>query len=108
LLGAFVAGFLVSIAGLNIIVALLGAMAFCMLTGMLVGKSAYRPLRASLPRLSPLISRLGVSIFFVYINGAIASPNARRYPEVIPSHSISFGSIEMSSLQIIILVLSPL
>ncbi len=106
MLGAFVGWFLVSVAGVNIVVALLGAMAFCMLTGMLVERVAYRPLRGKSSRLSPLISAIGVSIFLSTLMVLIASPNARRYPEVIPSHTVSLGSLELSSLQIIILLLS--
>jgi branched-chain amino acid transport system permease protein len=43
--GAFAGLFLVTLFDVNIFVALLGAMAFCMVLGMLVERVAYRPLR---------------------------------------------------------------
>jgi branched-chain amino acid transport system permease protein len=63
MIGAFVGLFLVVNTGLNIGVALLGAMAFCMVLGMLVELIAYRPLRGRASRLSGIISAIGVSIY---------------------------------------------
>ena len=56
--GAFVGLFLVLTFEVNIFIAILGAMIFCMLLGMLIEKVAYRPLRGS-SRLSALISAIG-------------------------------------------------
>ncbi len=61
--GAFAGLFLVAWFDINIFWALLGAMAFCMLLGVLVERIAYRPLRGKSSRLSALISAIGVSIF---------------------------------------------
>lgn len=106
--GAFVGLFLVTTLGLNIFAALLGAMIFCMLLGMLVERIAYRPLRGKSSRLSALISAIGVSIFLSTLMALIRGPNTTRYPEMIAQNTFYLGSVEVSALQIIILVVSAL
>jgi len=104
--GAFVGLFLVTVLGANLFVAILGAMLFCMVLGMLVERVAYRPLRGKSSRLSALISAIGVSIFLSTLMALLAKTNPRRYPEVISSQTFHLGSIEVSSLQVLILFLS--
>lgn len=102
--GAFVGLFLVLTFKINIFLAILGAMAFCMLLGMLVEKVAYRPLRGS-SRLSALISAIGVSIFLSTLMVLIRGPNTTSYPaEVMKIMTYNLGAIEVSSLQVMILV----
>lgn len=104
--GAFAGLFLVSVAGVNIGIALLGAMAFCMLLGVLVERVAYRPLRGKSTRLAPLISALGVSIFLSTLMVKINGPNTVCYPDMFTLSTVSLGGVEMSSLQLIIIGLS--
>lgn len=104
--GAFAGLFLVMVAGWNIVYALLGAMAFCMLLGVVIERIAYRPLRGKSSRLSALISAIGVSIFLSTLMVIIAGTGARSYPEVIPISNHQLGAVQFSSLQIIILGLS--
>lgn len=104
--GAFAGLFLVTFCGVNIIVALLGAMAFCMLLGILIERIAYRPLRGKSSRLSGLISALGVSIFLSTLMVLLAQTNTRRYPDVIPSQTFQLGGLDFSLMQVIILVFS--
>lgn len=108
MIGAFAGLVLVSFWGVNIGVALLGAMALCMLIGMLVERIAYRPLRGKSSRLSPLISAIGVSIFLSTLMVLIAGVNTRRYPNIIDLHSYQWGPIQVSSMQVIILLVSAL
>lgn len=103
--GAFVGLFLVT-AGMNVFVALLGAMLFCMLLGMLVERIAYRPLRGKSSRLSALISAIGVSIFLSTAMALYRGTNTTRYPEILNSSTYHLGTIQISSLQIMILLLS--
>ncbi|MGI6452260.1 MAG: branched-chain amino acid ABC transporter permease [Syntrophomonadaceae bacterium] len=106
--GAFVGLFLVTVAGAHLAVALIGAMIFCMLLGMLVERIAYRPLRGKSSRLSALISAIGVSIFLSTLMVLIRGPNTTRYPHLIDRVTVQIGSLEVSSLQIIILLVSGL
>ncbi len=105
--GAFVGLFLVA-AGINVFVALLGAMVFCMVLGMLVERIAYRPLRGRSSRLSALISAIGVSIFLSTAMLLYRGSNTTRYPEVFRTTTFEFGGIQVSSLQVLILVFSAL
>lgn len=104
--GAFAGLFLVTAVGLNIGYALLGAMVFCMLLGVVVERVAYRPLRGKSSRLSALISAIGVSIFLSTLMVIIAGTNPRIYPDVIQIRTYQLGAVEFSSLQLIILILS--
>ncbi|NLO21077.1 MAG: branched-chain amino acid ABC transporter permease [Syntrophomonadaceae bacterium] len=106
--GAFAGLLLVSLFGVNIFIAMLGAMAFCMVLGMLVERVAYRPLRGKSSRLSALISAIGVSIFLSTLMALIRGTNTTRYPEIIEIHTYHLWGLDLSSLQIIILVVSAL
>ncbi len=106
--GAFAGLLLVSVFGVNIFIALIGAMLFCMLLGMLIERVAYRPIRGKSSRLSALISAIGVSIFLSTLMALIRGTNTTRYPEIITIHTYHLGSLDLSSLQIIILVVSAL
>jgi len=107
MVGAFVGLVLVS-AGVNIGIALLGAVASCMVLGMLVERLAYRPLRGKSSRLSPLISALGMSIFLSTLMALLAGVNNRRYPPVIDLQSYQIGPVMVSSMQVVMLVVSAL
>ncbi len=106
--GAFAGLLLVSVFGVNIFIALIGAMLFCMLLGMLIERVAYRPIRGKSSRLSALISAIGVSIFLSTLMALFRGTNTTRYPEIITIHTYHLGSLDLSSLQIIILVVSAL
>lgn len=62
MIGAFTGLIMVSVYKVNFFVAILAAMLVCLVLAVLIEKIAYRPLRNS-PRLAPLISALGVSMF---------------------------------------------
>lgn len=106
--GAFVGLFLVTVAGVDLFVALIGAMIFCMILGMLVERIAYRPLRGKSSRLSALISAIGVSIFLSTLMALIRGTNTTRYPNILKLNTYHIGDLEISSLQIIILLVSAL
>lgn len=106
--GAFAGLFLVTVAGVDLFTALAGAMLICMLLGVLVERIAYRPLRGKSSRLSALISAIGVSIFLSTLMALLRGTNTTRYPDIINRHTYTIGSVEISSLQIIILVVAAL
>ena len=106
--GAFAGLFLVTVVGTNLVIALIGAMIICMILGVLVEKIAYRPLRGKSSRLSALISAIGVSIFLSTLMALLRGTNTTRYPDIINRHTYIIGNVEISSLQIIILVVAAL
>ncbi len=105
--GAFAGLFCVTVLGLPFGIALLGAMAFCMILGMSVERVAYRPLRGRSTRLSPLISAMGVSTFLSTLMVLIRGTNTTRYPEgTMMNATFQILGINISSMQIMILLLS--
>ncbi len=104
--GAFVGLMMVTVFKMNIFLALILAMAFCMVLGVVVERVAYRPLRNS-SRLSALISAIGVSIFLSTLALLIFGANAQGYPaQTFPVSQIHIGPAEISTLQLLILGLS--
>ena len=79
---------------------LLFSMVVCAVLGMLIEYLAYRPLRAR-PRLTALITAIGVSFFLE--NGAelLWTPDPRRFPDLLPSHTYLVAGTAISSMQIV-------
>jgi len=76
------------------------------LLGVIVEFAAYRPLRNA-PRLAPLISAIGVSIFLQNFMMIVVSPESKTFPDTIPLHVYKLGgTASISSLQVIIIVVS--
>jgi branched-chain amino acid transport system permease protein len=66
-----------------------------------VERFAYRPLRRA-PRLAPLISAIGVSIFLQNFVMLTAGAESRPYPETFAVSQIEFSGIRINTLQILI------
>ncbi|MGE5581943.1 MAG: branched-chain amino acid ABC transporter permease [Bacillota bacterium] len=108
MMGAFVALFCVLVLKLNVFIAMILAMAFCMLLGVVIEFVAYRPLRKS-SRLSALISSIGVSIFLSTLALLIFGADAKGFPDnSFPLIQFKIGSAEFSSLQLLIIGVSAL
>jgi branched-chain amino acid transport system permease protein len=91
MIGAF-AGFYVAphiqkaLGGIGVlsgIVVMLAAMAVCSILGVAIEKAAYRPLR-SRPKLTVLITAIGVSLFLEYGGQLIFGPDPKLFPTLIP------------------------
>jgi branched-chain amino acid transport system permease protein len=80
-----VAGFEARAQGFPLYLALLVliiAMAVAALLGMTIEFLAYRPVRSA-PRLTPLITAIGVSLFLQNAGMLLFSPNPQRYPAIL-------------------------
>jgi branched-chain amino acid transport system permease protein len=74
------------------------------LLGMTIERLAYRPLRNA-PRLAPLISAIGVSIFLQNAVLLWINTNALPFPQLFPIHEITiYKTANISTLQVFILV----
>jgi len=73
---------------------LLAAIAVCMLLGYTVERVAYRPLRGA-PRLTPLITAIGVSTFLHTVATLISVRHYHPFPALLPAtpHHIAGASI---------------
>lgn len=94
MVGSYV-GFFCAQLGLPFLATLLISVAFCCLLGVVVEKLAYRPLRNA-PRITLLITAIGVSFLLEYIVMYIAKPDARSYPIIyLSDKSLSLGPIDV-------------
>ena len=81
--------------------------AICAVIGMTIEFLAYRPLRKR-PRLTVLITAIGVSLFIEFtgqhekVFGAATKP----FPTLLPKHDMVFGALHFSSNDLVVLVLT--
>lgn len=90
-IGYYLAPRLIPLMGGNVtlsaFVVLLVAMAGCSLLGMTIEKLAYRPLR-SRPKLTILITAIGVSLLLEYGGQLVFGPDPKLFPKLIPSTAV--------------------
>ena len=67
-----------------------------------IEKVAYRPLRNS-PKLSTLITAIGMSIFLQTVAMIIWKPNYKAYPALLPTDPIAIGGAVITPTQVMIL-----
>jgi branched-chain amino acid transport system permease protein len=84
-------------------VVLVLAMLICAGLGMLIEFLAYRPLRKR-PKLTVLITAIGVSLFLEYTcqHEAVFGAAPRKFPDLIPTTTWHFGGLVLSSNQVIV------
>jgi branched-chain amino acid transport system permease protein len=89
----------------------LGVLCFSMASAALLGTVieglAYRPVRSA-PRLTPLITAIGVSLFLQ--NGAMLlfTPNPRRYPAILSEVRFELGGVIVTNIKLAIFVVAML
>ena len=85
---------------------LLAAMAACGLVGVIIERAAYKPVRRS-PRLSALITAIGVSLLLENGGVLVFGASPQFFPQIIPPRNVALGlGVTISNQQIIILVVS--
>jgi branched-chain amino acid transport system permease protein len=107
MVGAYVAWIMISMLGLPPVVGIVAAVVGCTLLGVTIEKIAYTPLRKA-PRLSLLITAIGVSFFlenFVQLP-FIMGAEAKVMPPLIASSNIKIGSMELSFVAIMTILVS--
>jgi len=92
---------------LTIAVAIVLGMLASVAIAILVERIAYRPLRHA-PRLAPLISAIGVSIFLRNVMLRVTEAQGKVYPTVFPRTTIEYGQIHVLYVQIFLIALSVL
>lgn len=100
--GAFIGLMLVTAAGANIFVALIGAMLGGAVLGFLLEYLALRPLRRrKVTHLAPLISTIGVSIFLESLALKIWGPQTQSFPPQFEGALMDAGLFKVSMIQIV-------
>ena len=75
------------------------------LIGMLIELAAYRPLRNA-PKVSTVVSSVGVGMLLEYLVLNIAGSRAKRMPALIPKHTIELAGITIPVFKILIIVIA--
>ncbi len=78
-------------------------MVLCALIGILTERIAYKPLRNS-PRITLLITAIGISFFMEYAMMYFVGANVRAFPDVLPKTQYRLGSVVINLQQIAIIV----
>lgn len=106
MVGAYLGFFAIAILGWSFLPSLLLAMTVCAILGVVIEKLAYKPLRNA-PRITALITAIGVSLFLEYGMMLLVKPEVRSFPPVLADVQYNlFGSVVVSSRQVIILVVT--
>ena len=90
--------------GLHIGFTIIIAMVVCATLGMLIDKIAYKPLRNA-PRITALITAIGVSLFLQNLFLALFSPEPKKIPSTI-SGNISFAGLRLSYVTLVTIIVS--
>jgi branched-chain amino acid transport system permease protein len=88
---------------LALLLAILAAMIVCAIVGVSIERIAYRPLRSA-PRLAPLITAIGMSIFLQQVAILVFGRNYFSFPEIIDKTPLQFGAITITVNEIVIFV----
>ncbi|MEW6228357.1 MAG: branched-chain amino acid ABC transporter permease [Bacillota bacterium] len=86
---------------------MLATMTLTALLAMTIERAAYKPLRNA-PRVSAVITALGVGLFLEHFTLATLGPAPRAIPPLLPAANYSIGGLTISSVQIVIIVISVL
>lgn len=105
MVGAYVGFFATTYAHFSFIPALIAAMVITGLTGMIIEKLAYRPLRHA-PKISILITAIGVSLLLEYGGILLVTPQPRTFPAILDTSIYKVGPLIVNSQQVLILVVS--
>lgn len=100
-LGFFAAGWF----GPRFIPVLLVSMAGAALLGVIIERAAYKPLRMA-PRIAALTTAIGVSLLLENGTRFVIGPNPKGFPDLIERQTYNLGSLEISNVDILVLLVS--
>ncbi|TCL45115.1 branched-chain amino acid ABC transporter permease [Harryflintia acetispora] len=109
MVGGYVVLLMMVTMGLPLWMAVIGSVLFCALAGVLIERIAYRRLlNHGAPRISLLITAIGVSIFLQNLFQLIFGSDAKSVPQMFAFPPIAIGSLQIASSTIINIVVSVL
>lgn len=107
MVGAYIAFLLATSTGLSFVPIMIISMAVSAIIGVLVEMVAYRPLRKA-PRISVLITAIGVSFFLQNLALVIFKADPKIMPEIIEKKPIAIGALQVGTVTVTTLLLSIL
>ena len=112
MLGAFAGFYLANALGLDAnpsviwaIVVTMGAMAICAGIGVLIERLAYRPVRHH-PRLTALITAIGVSLLLEYGGQVVFGATPRFFPQMVRSETYAAGGVQITNQNLLIIIVA--
>ncbi len=105
MVGAYVAWIMIAKAGLPPAVGVVAAVVGCTLLGITIEKVAYAPLRKS-PRLSLLITAIGISFFLENLAQLVMGAGAKSMPEIVSGPGLSFAGANISFVAMVTIVVA--
>lgn len=97
MVGGYVIFVVMTMLKLPLAVAILGAVFFCALLGVIIEKLGYsRLLRKEAPRISLLITAIGFSLLLQNLAQAIFGAGSQSMPTIIPVGSVKLGTLEIT------------
>ena len=94
MVGAYIGFFAITQAHLSIVPSLLISLVVTGFLGMLVERLAYKPLRHA-PRISVLITAIGVSFFLEYTTMYFVSPTPRTFPAMFGDVAVNIWVVKL-------------
>ncbi|GFP76936.1 branched-chain amino acid ABC transporter permease [Clostridium fungisolvens] len=107
MIGAFTGFFVATKLNLSFLPTMIIAMVVSAVLGIVIEKIAYKPLRKS-PRITLLITAIGVSLLLENGMRFIVGPSPKSFPNLIESAKINIGSLQVTNIQLITLGVSLL
>ena len=101
MVGAYIGFAAITIGHMSIFPSLLISMALTAVLGMLVERIAYKPLRHA-PRISLLITAIGVSFFLEYTSMYFVTPTPRTFPDTSLNLAFNFAGFVVNGQQLMI------
>lgn len=107
MVGAYIAFFCITYLRLGLLPSLLLSMLFCAVLGIFIEKFAYKPLRNS-PRVSALITAIGVSLLLESLMQLITGADSRVFPRAVRETNYHFlhNTIVINSKQIYLVLIT--
>jgi branched-chain amino acid transport system permease protein len=84
---------------------LVGAMVICALLGMSIERAAYRPVRNA-PRLTPLITAIGMSLLLQNLGRIVFGTEPRSFPSIVAETRWRIGEVVITNIKVLILGVS--
>lgn len=103
MMGAFVGFYAINILHLNVFLALLIAMIFCAVLGVVIERVAYKPLRGS-TRIAALITAIGVSYLLENVMIYFFGAEVKAFPSPIENINYDIFGVSINSKQILIFI----
>lgn len=105
MVGAYTAVVLISMLNLPIPLVIILVLLVCVLFGVLIERVAYKPLRNS-PRISSLITAIGVSMLLQNIALLVFTPTPKPYPISLSLPALQIGRLSIGSTTVLTILVS--